>query len=71
MSLYVMDCYYRASPSAAAVLRESVEIIAPARHIAIEEAHRRAHVLNPTYFEVRDASQRFDNLFYNSDTGEV
>ena len=71
MPLYVMDCYYRTSRSAEAVLRESVEIIAPARHIAIEEAHRRAQVLLPTYFELRDASQRFANLFYNSDTGEV
>ncbi len=71
MPLYVMDCYYRTSPSAPAVLRESVEIIAPARHVAIEEGHRRARVLRPTYFELRDASQRFDNLFYNSETGEV
>ena len=39
MPLYVMDCYYRTSPSAPV--------------------------------ELRDASQRFDNLFYNSDTGEV
>jgi hypothetical protein len=70
MPLYVMDCYYRSSPYAEAVLRESVEVIAPALHIAIEEAHRRAQVLLPTYFELRDTGQRFDNLFYNSDTGE-
>jgi len=71
MPLYVMDCYYRSSPYAEAVLRESVEIIAPARHVAIDEARRRAQILTPTYFELRDTSQRSDNLFFNSDTGEV
>jgi hypothetical protein len=65
-----MECYYRSSASASAVLRESVEIVAPAPRIAIEEAHRRAVVLRPTYFELRD-THRLDDLIYNSETGET
>lgn len=66
MGRFIMDCYYRSSPDAQAVLRESVEIAAPAPSIAIEEAHRRAQRLCPNYFELRDLS-RPDGLFYNSE----
>jgi hypothetical protein len=70
MQHFMMDCYYRSTPKAEPVLRESVEIRAPARFIAIEEAQRRAQFLTPNYFELRDLA-RPDGLFYNSETGET
>jgi hypothetical protein len=62
----MMDCYYRSAPGAQAVLRESLEIAAPAPQIAVEEARRRAQRLGPDFFELRDLS-RPDGLFYNSE----
>lgn len=66
MRHFMMDCYFRSSPDAQPVLRESLEIVAPAPSIAVEEAHRRAERLRPNYFELRDLS-RPDGLFYNSE----
>jgi hypothetical protein len=71
MQTFMMDCYYRSTPKTEPVLRQSVEIAAPARLIAIEEARRRALLLTPNYFELRDLSRPFDGLFYNSETGET
>jgi uncharacterized RDD family membrane protein YckC len=71
MQHFMMDCYYQSTPVSPPVLRESVEILAPARLFAIEEARRRAQTLCPRYFELRDLSRQFDNLFYNSETGET
>ena len=71
MQRYMMDCYYRSTPRTEPVLRESVEIHAAARFIAIEEARRRAQLLTPNYFELRDLDRPFEGLFYNSETGET
>lgn len=71
MPLYVMDCFTGGLRPADAVLRESVEILAPSRTAAIEEAHLRAERIEHTYFELRDAHRKIDNVFYNSQTGEL
>jgi hypothetical protein len=71
MPLYVMDCFTGGLRPADAVLRESVEILAPSRMAAIEEAHLRAQRIDHTYFELRDAHRKIDNVFYNSQTGEL
>ena len=71
MPLYVMDCYSGGLRPADAALRESVEIVAPSRTAAIEEAHLRAARIPHTFFELRDASRKIDNVFYNSETGEA
>jgi hypothetical protein len=71
MPLYVMDCYTGGLRPADAALRESVEILAPSRTAAIEEAHLRAERIPHTYFELRDAHRKIDNVFYNSQTGEL
>jgi hypothetical protein len=69
MPHFMMDCYYRSSPTAQPVLRESQTIIAPAPMVAVEEAHRRAERLRPHYFEIRDLS-RPDGLIYNSEVDQ-
>ena len=71
MPLYVMDCYVGGVRPADAVLRESVEIVAPSRAAAIDEAHRRAAGLKPRFFELRDPARRWDTVYYNSETGET
>jgi hypothetical protein len=71
MPLYVMDCYSGGLHPADAVLRESVEIRAPSRTSAIDEAHLRAARIPHSYFELRDANRKIDNVFYNSQTGET
>lgn len=71
MPIYVMDCYCGGSRPADAVLRESVEIAAPSRTVAIEEAHRLAERISHTFFELRDMSRRIDNVVYNSGSGET
>jgi hypothetical protein len=71
MQHFMMDCYYRCTPTTPPVLRESVEFAAPARFLAIEEARRRAVLLTPNYFELRDLDRPFEGLFYNSETGET
>jgi len=71
MPLYVMDCYAGGLRPADAVLRESVQIHAPSRSAAIEEAHRRAERIAHSFFELRDANRKLDAVFYNSQTGEA
>lgn len=71
MPLYIMDCYVGGLRPSEAVLRESVEIIAPSRTAAIDEAHRRAAGLTPRFFELRDPSRRWEAAYYNSETGEA
>jgi hypothetical protein len=71
MPLYIMDCYSGGLHPADAVLRESLQINAPSRTSAIEEAHRRAERITHTFFELRDANRKLDNVFYNSQTGEA
>ena len=71
MPLYVMDCYSGGMRPSDAALRESVQINAPSRTAAIEEAHFLAARIQHSYFELRDTNRKIDNVFYNSQTGEA